>query len=150
MRAEKEKSKPKEETNSNNRNDRKPAGQLSGHRRNFDNGVQPHSFTGVISVDGQICATVRFKDAADEELIPISDLKTKWPQMLIHFLEKRLVYQPDDSNDMNGHDDGDDRSSDDSEEPDEPDEPDSPVAGPSGVKRNISEMNGHDSDSSDD
>lgn len=69
---------------------KRPA-KLSPQTKLFDAGVEPETFTGIVSIDGEYHVFVQFPGDAEQELVALTRLKTKWPQQLIRFLEKKLV-----------------------------------------------------------
>lgn len=69
---------------------KRPA-KLSPQTKLFDAGVEPETFTGIVSIDGEYYVFVQFPGDAEQEVVALTRLKTKWPQQLIRFLEKKLV-----------------------------------------------------------
>lgn len=74
---------------------------LSPYTKLFDSGVEPQTFTGIISVDGVYHIFVRFADDKEQELVTLDKIEEKWPIHLIKFLEKKLVIDqnPEDEDD---------------------------------------------------
>ena len=81
-----------EEEESERRSRKTPKPRVSLTRETFESGTKPRKFSGLVMIDDTYHIMIDF-DGKDSEVVPLNDVKTKWPQMLIKYLERKMVYE---------------------------------------------------------